>query len=111
VVGVRGVVRVGRAGGGGGGLAAVSCLGVALVGGGLFAADPEGMRQRIGMGPTPIHSLAVLPFANLSPDPGQDFLVDGITDDVIAELARGGSLKVISRTSVLRYKDAKKTVP
>lgn len=53
-------------------------------------------------------SIAVLPLANLSGDPSQEFFVDGMTDQLITDLAKIGSLRVISRTSVMRYKDAKK---
>jgi len=59
----------------------------------------------------PIHSLAVLPFDNLSGDPSEEFFADGMTDQLITDLARVGSLRVISRTSVMRYKGAKKGLP
>ena len=59
----------------------------------------------------PIHSLAVLPLDNLSGDPSEEFFADGLTDQLITDLARVGSLRVISRTSVMRYKGAKKGLP
>jgi TolB-like protein/DNA-binding winged helix-turn-helix (wHTH) protein/Tfp pilus assembly protein PilF len=59
----------------------------------------------------PIHSLAVLPLDNLSGDPSEEFFADGMTDQLITDLARVGSLRVISRTSVMRYKGAKKGLP
>jgi TolB-like protein/Flp pilus assembly protein TadD len=49
-------------------------------------------------------SVAVLPFANLSPDPENEFFADGITDDLIAQVAKISSLRVIARTSVMRYR-------
>jgi TolB-like protein/DNA-binding winged helix-turn-helix (wHTH) protein/Tfp pilus assembly protein PilF len=58
-----------------------------------------------------IHSLAVLPLANLSGDPSQDYLAEGMTDELITELAKISSLRVISRTSIIRYQDTKKTLP
>jgi TolB-like protein/DNA-binding winged helix-turn-helix (wHTH) protein/Tfp pilus assembly protein PilF len=60
--------------------------------------EPEGM---------PIRTIAVLPFENLSGDPSQDYFVDGVTDELITELARMGGVRVISRTSSMQYKHAK----
>ena len=57
---------------------------------------------------TGIHSLAVLPLANLSGDPEQEYFADGMTEELITDLSKIGSLKVISRTSVMQYKDARK---
>src|SRR5262249_47719781 len=54
--------------------------------------------------PCRIDSIAVLPLANLSSEPGQEFFADGITEALITELAKIGSLRVVSRTSVMRYK-------
>ena len=49
-------------------------------------------------------SIAVLPFANLSGDPEQEFFADGITEDILTELSRFRELFVISRTSAFKYK-------
>jgi len=49
-------------------------------------------------------SIAVLPFANLSGDPEQDYLADGIVEDLITELSRFGELLVIARNSTFQYK-------
>jgi TolB-like protein len=56
-----------------------------------------------GIRPRPA-SVAVLPFVNLSADPENEFFADGITEDVIAHLAKIRSLKVISRSSVIAFK-------
>ena len=54
--------------------------------------------------PCRIDSIAVLPLANLSGDQRQEYFADGITEALITELAKVGSLRVVSRTSVMRYK-------
>ncbi len=58
----------------------------------------------------PIRSIAVLPFDNFSGDPAQNYLSDGMTDELITDLAQLGSLRVTSRTSVMRFKGAPKTM-
>ena len=55
-------------------------------------------------------SVAVLPLENLSADPGQDYLADGMTEALITNLAKMGGLRVISRTSVMQYKDSPRTI-
>lgn len=55
-------------------------------------------------------SIAVLPLTNLSGDRAEDYLADGITDELITMLARNTSLRVISRTSVMQFKGASKPV-
>lgn len=58
----------------------------------------------------PVRSLAVLPLANLMGDPDQAYFVDGLHDILIGELAGISDLTVISRTSVLRYRDTDRTM-
>jgi TolB-like protein/DNA-binding winged helix-turn-helix (wHTH) protein/Tfp pilus assembly protein PilF len=58
-----------------------------------------------------IGSLAVLPLQNLSRDPEQEYFSEGITDQLITNLAKMPKLKVISHTSVERYKDSKRPLP
>ena len=58
-----------------------------------------------------ITSLAVLPLQNLSGDPAQDYFADGMTDELINGLAKLGNLRVISRTSVMRYRATTEPLP
>ena len=68
---------------------------------------PGGTGERVER----IDSLAVLPLSNLSGDPEQEYFADGMTEALIAELAKLSELKVISRTSVMQYKDARRPLP
>ena len=62
--------------------------------------------------PSPvIRSLAVLPFESLSNDASQDYFADGMTDELISDLGQISALRVISRTSVMGYKRARKPLP
>ena len=58
-----------------------------------------------------VQSIAILPLQNLSGDPNQDYFVDGITEELIADLGQVSALRVISRTSAMTYKNTKKTLP
>jgi len=58
-----------------------------------------------------IHSLAVLPLESLSNDASQDYFADGMTDQLISDLGQISALRVISRTSVMTYKHARKPLP
>src|SRR5207253_2256582 len=58
-----------------------------------------------------IRSLAVLPFDNVSRDPAQEYFADGMTEALISELARVKALRVISRTSAMKYKGLHKALP
>jgi pentatricopeptide repeat protein len=69
-------------------------------------------RGRIGGGQQPkIRSLAVLPLKNLSGDPAQEYLADGMTEALIGRLSTMHDLRVISRTSVMRFKNPQVSVP
>jgi eukaryotic-like serine/threonine-protein kinase len=80
---------------------------------GLTAMNVGGWRDRI-LGrtrPAQIRSIAVLPLGNLSGDPREDYFADGVTEALITELAQIGGLRVISRTSIMVYKGARKPLP
>jgi TolB-like protein/DNA-binding winged helix-turn-helix (wHTH) protein/Tfp pilus assembly protein PilF len=64
-----------------------------------------------GHAPTAIRSLAVLPLENLSGESSQNYFSDGMTDELITDLAQISALRVISRTSVMVYKGARKPLP
>ncbi|HET9832262.1 MAG TPA: tetratricopeptide repeat protein [Vicinamibacterales bacterium] len=80
---------------------------------GLAIVSFVAMHRRIVAPATPhsIRSIAVLPLANLTGDPGQEYFVDGMTDELITELAQICNARVISRTSIMQYKKAPKPIP
>ena len=87
-------------------LAAVLTAAVAAV----AVLDVGALRSRLlSLAPAPsFRSLAVLPVANLSGDPEQEYFTDGMTAALIADLSKIGALRVISQSSVMRYKNAHK---
>ncbi|MBL0271174.1 MAG: hypothetical protein IPP99_21455 [Chitinophagaceae bacterium] len=78
----------------------------------------EGIPAQMHLPETPVipaassnaNHIAVLPFANLSSDPQQDYFSDGLTEDIITQLSKIRAYKVISRTSVMQYKTSPKSV-
>jgi TolB-like protein len=93
------------------GLAGIALAAVALLAGSL-ALNLGGIRERLLSQGTPrIRSLAVLPLENLSRDSEQEYFADGMTEALITELSKIRALKVISRTSVMQYKGARKSLP
>ena len=90
--------------------AAASVLGLVLAS--AFVLDVGGLRSKLLRSRTePVKSLAVLPLENLSGDPQQDYFADGMTEELIMRLAKLGSLRVASRTSVMGFKATKKKIP
>jgi len=91
-------------------IGALVCL-LVLVAIGLITFNAGGMRWRLFPASQPqIHSIAVLPLANLSGDPQQDYFADGLTDELITTLAKNTPLRVVSRTSAMQYKGVQKPV-
>jgi TolB-like protein/DNA-binding winged helix-turn-helix (wHTH) protein/tetratricopeptide (TPR) repeat protein len=88
-------------------IAGLALAGLAAV---LLWLDADKLRTRIfARSPAvEIHAIAVLPLENLSKDPEQEYFVDGMTDQLITELAKVGELRVISHTSVTPYKGLRK---
>ena len=92
-------------------LAAVGvCVAPALLVGALIAWNFHGWRQSLAKltAPPPVRSIAVLPLLNLSSDPDQQFFADGMTDELITNLAQISSLRVISHTSAMAYLGTRK---
>ena len=79
----------------------------------LLALMPAGLWQKLGRrgGFPEIRSIAVLPLQNLSGDSSQDYFADGMTEELITDLSQISALRVISRTSVMRYKGSNKPLP
>jgi TolB-like protein/Tfp pilus assembly protein PilF len=82
--------------------------GCALVAAIIFVAIQVWKKPPSGV---PIRAIAVLPLANYSGDSKQDYFADGMTENLITELGRISSLRVISRTSAMTYKGTQKTIP
>jgi len=92
-------------------LAASAALVVAV--GIAIGADIGGARTWMAGGRTTapqLSALAVIPLENLSHDPEQEYFADGMTDALITGLAKIGSLRITSRTSVMRYKGTRKSI-
>jgi TolB-like protein len=78
----------------------------------LALTSPGVWRKLAGKGEVPqIRSLAVLPLQNLSGDQTQEYFADAMTEELITELSRLSAIKVVSRTSVMRYKKSDKRLP
>jgi eukaryotic-like serine/threonine-protein kinase len=77
---------------------------------GLYGLDAGRWRERLlgRVSPAPIRSLAVLPLVNLSADPLQAYFADGMTEELINAFSRISALRVISRSSVMKYKSVHK---
>jgi len=93
---------------------ALACLVLGVVAAALIVGlNWDRLRRRWlpAAGPHRIESLAVLPLHNLSPDTEQEYFSDGMTDQLITDLAKFGGLRVISHTSVERYKGTKRPLP
>jgi TolB-like protein/DNA-binding winged helix-turn-helix (wHTH) protein/Tfp pilus assembly protein PilF len=58
-----------------------------------------------------VHAIAVLPFTNLAGDPSQEYFADGMTEELITELGKVRAMRVISHTSVNRFKGSKASLP
>ena len=75
-----------------------------------FNGDDEVDDEAVAAGPSKPLSIAVLPFANRSAEEADIFFVDGMHDDLLTRLAKISALKVISRTSVMQYRDTEKSM-
>ena len=91
------------------GISSARMLAVAgLIATALFIWKIVGERRVALSSPPRIQSLAVLPVVNLSSDAGQDFFADGMTEELTTDLGKISALRVISRTSAMRFRDTKK---
>ena len=86
----------------------ICTMAVALL---YFAVNHDWSSKQGPVEPGEITSIAVLPLDNLMNDPQQDYFVDGMHEALITELSKIRALKVISRTSAVRYRNSEKSVP
>jgi eukaryotic-like serine/threonine-protein kinase len=93
-------------------------IGAAVIGGAAAVAavltlNAGGLRDRLWREHPAIRirALAVLPLESLSADSAQGYLAEGMTDELITDLAQLGALRVVARTSVMRYRGSTKTAP
>ena len=84
---------------------------IATIAGVVTTAIGAAVWFRYHVRPPAVHSIAVLPFANLSSDPSQDYFADAMTEELTSDLGRISALRVISRTSAMHYKNTQKTTP
>jgi serine/threonine protein kinase/tetratricopeptide (TPR) repeat protein len=91
----------------------IALAGLMVIAAALFAANVGGLRRRLfhGAPAARIQSLAVLPLENLSGDAQQQYFADGMTEELTTALSQVSSLRVVSRTSAMRYKGTQKSVP
>jgi TolB-like protein/DNA-binding winged helix-turn-helix (wHTH) protein len=89
------------------GAALVACVALGL---GLLPRNNRDRLLRLRPTGSSIQSLAMIPLENLSGDPAQDYFVDGMTDELTTNLARIHNLRVVSRTSMMRYRSAHKSI-
>jgi TolB-like protein/Flp pilus assembly protein TadD len=75
----------------------------------LSATAGRGPGNGSNAGPADPRRLAILPFLNISPDPADAYFADGLTEELIATVSRIGRLRVIARTSVMRFRDHPKS--
>jgi TolB-like protein/DNA-binding winged helix-turn-helix (wHTH) protein/tetratricopeptide (TPR) repeat protein len=87
-------------------------LAIVGIGAWLLLSNLVSLRNRfLGANAPVIRSIAVLPMRNLSPDPRQEYLAESVTDSLITALAQISALKVVSRTSVLRFQGTTLSLP
>jgi serine/threonine-protein kinase len=93
-------------------IAATAGIAAAVVAVALLALPALRGRETLAtLAGAPIRSIAILPLANLSGDPSQEYFADGMTDELIGTLGRLDGVNVISRTSSMQFKGSGKTVP
>jgi TolB-like protein/DNA-binding winged helix-turn-helix (wHTH) protein/Tfp pilus assembly protein PilF len=87
---------------------------VVLIVAAVVALNVDGLRNRLlgrATVPPKIDSIAVLPVENLSGDPSQEYFAEGMTEELITTLGQISALRVISKTSVMRYKGTREPLP
>lgn len=85
----------------------VVCLGCGVLVCVAFVLNSFGLRAKDSR----VNSLAVLPLNNVSREPGQDYLADGVTDEMITMLAKNSTLRIVSRTSATQFRAARQPLP
>jgi TolB-like protein/DNA-binding winged helix-turn-helix (wHTH) protein/Flp pilus assembly protein TadD len=92
-------------------LYALVAVAVVIAISGLYLVRARLVPASVNIASTKIRSIAVLSLTNLSGDPSQDYLADGITEAITTDLAKFHSLRVVSRTSAMQYNGRKKPLP